>query len=104
MSKQGRLWYERAALELMAQGARKMLGPVSIDVELAAPTRRRYDPDNKIKALFDSLVKSAIIEDDSNLIIKRYSVSVDGTGFQGARITLRCHDAQPDLEESDRRA
>ena len=100
LSKAGRLWYEQAAQELMAQRAFKMAGPVSIDVELAAPTRRRYDPDNKIKALFDSLVKSAIIEDDSNLIIKRYSVSIDGTGFQGARITVRCLDAQPNSQES----
>ena len=94
LSKQGRLWYEQAAKELLAQGAAKMVGPVIINVELAAPTRRSYDPDNKIKALFDSLVKSAIIEDDSNLIIKHYTVSVDGAGFQGARITLRCLDAQ----------
>ena len=89
LSVAGREWYVTAASELMAQRAVKMTGPVEIEVELAAPTKRRYDPDNKIKAIFDSLVKSAIIEDDSNLIVRRYSVIVRDGGFQGARVTIR---------------
>ena len=89
MSKVGREWYAASAQELLAQRARPMTGPVEIDVELSAPTKRRYDPDNKIKPLFDSLVKSAIIEDDSNLIVRRFSVTVAEGGFQGARVTIR---------------
>lgn len=87
LSAQGRQWYKTAADELLCQRARPIKGPVVIQVDLAAPTRREYDPDNKVKALFDSLVKSGIIEDDSNRIIKRHSVSVDGESV-GAKVTI----------------
>ncbi|HEY6020610.1 MAG TPA: RusA family crossover junction endodeoxyribonuclease, partial [Candidatus Paceibacterota bacterium] len=87
LSREGRAWYKYTAEALV--GAPKVEGPVHIEVELAPPTKRRYDPDNRIKGLFDALVKSKVIEDDDNRIIKWYAVSTDTEGFIGVRVTIR---------------
>ena len=89
LSKQGRLWYEKAKAELAAQKSVLIIGPVSIHIKLCSPTRRSYDPDNKVKGLFDSLVRSKVIEDDNYKIIRHYSVEVDEGGLAGAEITIK---------------
>lgn len=89
LSAKARKWYEDGKAELLLQRATPVIGTVEIAVELASPTKRRYDPDNRIKAIFDLLVRCGIIEDDDNATIKRYSVDVDGEGFLGARVTIR---------------
>jgi Holliday junction resolvase RusA-like endonuclease len=72
----------------MAQQAKPILGQVIIDIELNSPYKRPYDPDNRVKAVMDLLVKNDIIQDDSNKIIKRFTVTTDVDGFEGARITI----------------
>lgn len=90
LSKVGREWYAYASEQL--ENAPKVKGPVHILVELRPPNKRRFDPDNKVKPLFDALVKSGIIEDDTYTIIPRFEVSVSEpqgeNGFVGARITI----------------
>jgi Holliday junction resolvase RusA-like endonuclease len=88
LSRPARLWAIKAEKELLDQGARPTRGPVEVDIELCAPTRRAFDPDNRTKAVLDLLVKSYVIEDDNNSIVKRISVSI-GEGFVGARVTIR---------------
>jgi len=39
--------------------------PVMVDIGLEAPTRRRYDIDNRIKPILDLLTKARVIDDDS---------------------------------------
>lgn len=89
MSAQARAWKASAELELVAQRPEPVAGPVQIDIELASPTRRKFDPDNRVKALLDLLVKNGVIEADDNSVLKKFSVSVDGEGFCGARVTIR---------------
>jgi Holliday junction resolvase RusA-like endonuclease len=88
LSSRARRWKAAAEVELLAQKPVPVPGPVVIHVELASPYGRRFDPDNKIKALFDLLVKSGIIEKDDDSIVKDHRVTVDGEGFKGARITI----------------
>lgn len=71
----------------MIQRARAVSGPVSVTIELAPPHKRRYDLDNRAKAVLDLLVKNAIIEADDTTIVKRV-VLTEGEGFSGARITI----------------
>jgi Holliday junction resolvase RusA-like endonuclease len=88
LSSRARRWKAAAELELLAQKPVPVPGQVAIHIELASPYGRRFDPDNKVKALLDLLVKNGIIEDDSDKIIKEQRVTVDGEGFKGARVTI----------------
>jgi Holliday junction resolvase RusA-like endonuclease len=91
LSAAARNWAKKAAEELLAQKPTPILGPVSIDIALCSPFgRRRFDPDNRVKALLDLLVKHNVIEGDDNTVIRRYSVEV-GEGFQGAIVTISPH-------------
>ena len=44
--------------------------PVSIDIALTAPDRRRRDASNYIKAIEDSLVKAGVLTDDSHIVVR----------------------------------
>ena len=70
LSRRARLWAESAAKELAEQRAKPIAGKVIIDIELNSPFKRSYDPDNRVKAVMDLLVKNGIIEDDSNQFVK----------------------------------
>ena len=57
-----------------------------VTLELNAPTRRKYDIDNRVKALMDALQKSGFIVDDEqvdSLHIER------GVIVSGGRVTVR---------------
>ena len=90
LSRRARLWTEAASLELIAQGIERIIGPVHVRVELNSPWKRPYDPDNRIKALLDLLVKNSILEDDKDSIIHRLEIVTRGfeATFTGARVTI----------------
>ena len=89
LSRRARLWAEEASKELLAQNAKPVKGPVYIEIALQSPFKRPYDPDNRIKALLDLLVKNAILEQDSNSIIHRLTVHTQITGFEGVMVTIQ---------------
>lgn len=64
-----------ASKELLVQRPGKCVGPVSISVSLVAPDARARDGDNLLKCIFDTLVHNGIIEDDSNRVIVRHSLT-----------------------------
>lgn len=80
-----RKWYEHAGEELGLQRPKAIKGPVELSIELCAPTKRPYDPDNRIKMTLDALVKTGIIEDDNNKIVRKLTVEPierrDGCAF-----------------------
>ena len=54
---------------------------VQISIDLHAPNRRRYDIDNRIKMVLDSLQRTHVLTDDSQvdvLIINRGEIRPDG--------------------------
>jgi Holliday junction resolvase RusA-like endonuclease len=59
---------------LASQRPRKFDGPVEITIFQCPKTKRLYDPDNFVKAVFDLLVRFLVISDDNNSIIKRHTV------------------------------
>ncbi len=65
---------KRAGQEMMAQRVKGVKGEVSISVRLVAQTNHAQDGDNRLKALFDTLKKFEIIEDDSNRVVKSFTV------------------------------
>lgn len=87
LSRQARLWAESAEKELRAQRAELVPGPVEVHIALCAPHKRRYDLDNRIKAVLDLLVKQGLIEDDGHAVVRKIIASV-GDGFQGAKVTI----------------
>lgn len=40
---------------------------LKVEIDLSAPTRRKYDIDNRIKAVLDSLQDSGVFEDDEQI-------------------------------------
>ena len=82
LSAQGRKYrYEvRGAVYKTLQRAPEPLrGPLSIDIEVAMPDRRKRDLDNLLKGLLDALAYAKIYEDDSQLhmiVISRYPYPV----------------------------
>lgn len=89
LSRRGREWYKRATEELLAAKPVSIPGPVEIDIELCSPFKRRYDPDGRVKALLDLLVKNLVIEDDNDLILRRHTVIPVEGGVVGAVLTVR---------------
>ena len=73
-SKRYKAFGVEAAGMILAQGAPKVSGPVSVKIHLCAPDRRKRDGDNLLKCLFDTLTTNGVIEDDNNQIVRRFSV------------------------------
>jgi crossover junction endodeoxyribonuclease RusA len=88
LSRRARSWAEEAGKELLAQGIRSFKGPVHVGIELRSPYKRPFDPDNRVKALLDLLVKCAILEGDGNSNIHELHVYTQRDGFEGARVTI----------------
>lgn len=63
-----------AGQEMMAQRSRPVKGKVKVMIGLVAQNNHAQDGDNRLKALFDTLKKFEIIEDDSNRVVKSFSV------------------------------
>ena len=70
LSREARAWYAEASDAVAEQRPKTVTGPIHIRIYLYPPSKRKYDPDNKIKILLDCLVKNNLIEDDNNSIIK----------------------------------
>ena len=87
-SKQHRAWVKEAGLALMAQRPQKHEGPVSVSIELGPPHGRKFDLDNRVKALLDALVRGQVIESDCINTVRELHVKL-GEGFVGARIEVR---------------
>lgn len=72
LSKEGRA-YKLAAADAVRQQRRGPSAPLSgrlaIAVTLFPPDRRRYDLDNRLKAVLDSLTEARVWEDDHNVKI-----------------------------------
>ena len=68
-SKRGREWGEGAGMVISDtwQGTEPIAVPVSVTIELHAPTRRAYDIDNRAKAVLDALQAHEVIIDDSQV-------------------------------------
>lgn len=68
ISEQGRAYREAVALQVLAQNGRRLLDcPLSIDIEVFMPDRRRRDLDNLLKSLLDSMTHAGVWADDSQI-------------------------------------
>jgi len=92
LSARGRMWYQAAGLELMAQGAFSITGPVWVDIAFRSPTKRSFDLDNRIKAILDALVKNLVIDGDESQIVRKLTVSAAKNIPVGATVTIRSYD------------
>lgn len=63
-----RRWRDQAVATLHEQLAGVAIaGRVALGIELRASTRRRYDLDNRVKALQDALTLAGVLGDDSQV-------------------------------------
>lgn len=65
-----RKWQNEAGWHLKVAKPHKFLGPVNIEIELCPPDKRRFDVDNKNKAILDLLVTHGVIEGDDSRFVK----------------------------------
>lgn len=85
LSLAARKW--KAAADKEVQWQRPMTfgtARVKVSVDLHAPNLRRYDIDNRVKLLLDSLQRMHVVADDSQvdvLIINRGAVIKDGAAW-----------------------
>jgi len=91
-----RRWQEVAGKEVMRQRPQRHHGPVEVSIELGAPNRRPFDPDNKVKGILDLLVAMRVVESDDREIVRKVSVC-EGSGFTGAKVTIAPAEQQPEL-------
>lgn len=61
-------WRKQAdiAVMLARRAAPVGHGPATVEIELRPPTKRRFDGDNLVKGVLDSLVRMNVLEDDDN--------------------------------------
>ncbi|WP_447556570.1 RusA family crossover junction endodeoxyribonuclease [Vreelandella sp. EE22] len=69
LSKEARLYRNRALGELLAQGAahKKIAARVAVDVTLHPDNARSFDIDNKLKSLLDALTYARVWLDDGQV-------------------------------------
>ena len=78
ISREGRLYRERAGLALAQMGLQPLRGLLVVSIEAYPPDKRRRDLDNLLKSLLDSLQHGGAFVDDSQIvdlrIVKRAAV------------------------------
>ena len=67
ISRGGRNYRKKVMQYLKSRGIEKLIGPLSINIELYTPDRRRRDIDNVLKAMLDSLQWGRVFEDDNQI-------------------------------------
>lgn len=63
------------------EGPYPLTGRLAVYIMLHAPTRRKYDVDNRIKAILDAMESAGVFQDDEQidvLEVRRGSVEKDG--------------------------
>ena len=68
ISKGGRLFRRDVCRLLRDMDVRPIAGPLSVDVLIHPPDRRRRDIDNVLKALLDALQHGGAYEDDNQIV------------------------------------
>ena len=71
----------------MLQKPKPVKGPVELFIRLGSPTGRRFDPDNRVKAPIDLLVRMGVIENDDDTIVKRLTIE-PCCGITGVEISV----------------
>lgn len=67
ISRQGRRYRERVCAILRALAVTRLDGPLTMELELYPPDRRRRDLDNAQKGLWDALAHGGLYGDDSQI-------------------------------------
>jgi crossover junction endodeoxyribonuclease RusA len=74
-------WQKAAGEQILAQGRKRVRGPVSLSIYVVKPDGRRRDVSNLIKAVEDILVEMQIIEDDC--LVQRIAIEwADAGSFE----------------------
>ena len=80
-------WLDEASKHLATQEIIKFSGPVSVEIALGPPTKRKFDLDNHAKPCIDMLKEHGIIEEDNCDIIQRLTLTIDRS-ITGAMVTV----------------
>jgi crossover junction endodeoxyribonuclease RusA len=87
LSAKAREWKTEAGAILALQRPKPVHGAVELHVTLSPPTKRRFDLDNRVKAIIDLLVLSGVIEGDDTTVVKKLTIEL-GDHAVGARVTV----------------
>ncbi len=88
VSKKYREWKDLAAAHIEAQKPATWAGAVDIHISLTAPTKRKWDIDNRIKPILDVLVTHQIITDDNTNVVKSITAIAENNDKPGATVML----------------
>lgn len=93
ISKEGREYRERVAIERAAQRVKPLPGRVRVTIMCCLPDRRERDPDNLLKGLMDSMVHAGILAGDSFKHIQALTVEDSGAMEKGGKVMVRIEEA-----------
>jgi len=88
ISSRGRAFANEVESCVHEQGGMRLSCRVSLRVELYPQTRRKYDADNVLKSLLDSLEKAGVLENDEQVWDLRVIKHDKEDGVCGARVTI----------------
>lgn len=71
-------WRKAACEEVLAQGRKRLHGPVCISIALIRPDKRKRDLDGLAKGILDVLTEMQVIDDDS--LVERISIQWTAAG------------------------
>lgn len=91
--------FRRLVSEAVLEYGKKIDGRIAVFVALHAPTKRKYDIDNRVKALLDALQIAGVFEDDEQVdmitVIRREVIKggacrvvITNTGSKEAKASL----------------
>jgi Holliday junction resolvase RusA-like endonuclease len=88
VSKKYQEWKDLAAAHIAAQKPTTWVCSVDIHIALTAPTKRKWDIDNRIKPILDVLVTHQIITDDNTNVVRSITAVAANDDRPGATIRV----------------
>ena len=103
LSKEARIYRNRARGELLAQGAAntKLDGRLAVEVVLHPHNNRAFDIDNKLKALLDALTYSRVWLDDGQVDEITVTRSAEKRDGGQATVTITTIEGRDDVSTGD---
>ncbi len=88
ISPRGKEFSKEVYLCIQQQGGMRFSDRVSLRVDLYPKTKRKYDADNVLKSLLDSLEKAGVLSDDEIVWDLHVVKHEKDSKIQGARVTI----------------
>ncbi|MDZ4848402.1 MAG: RusA family crossover junction endodeoxyribonuclease [Pirellulaceae bacterium] len=85
LSKEARAYRQQVRRQIAASGAKPLMGPLAVRIEISPPDQRRRDCDNAQKTILDALQNGGAFWDDSQIV---WLLTIKSAQVSGGKATV----------------